>query len=300
MAGYSGYSKSNNAVSAEADGKFPASVVAKKLKIPIDFLKEKFEPTEWHHTSARYNKTDYYDLGRVETYLATKEGKAELAAFKAKAKAKSSTSKGWSKKVLWVKWIEWGGSISRPKPFELKLENVVLTFNGTNSYSWLTPKGEKITKRGTTNGFSFYTKENEAADKKRMILLKKEEKAAEKERKKRFAQRKKLTFKASAALLKQGKPSQYFNNEGEKAWVVLSNAKTPLILDFIPMNITWLHPDEKRAISSKIGLKSKATPFEEYRALAKAYLAKKGKVYSAEFMKPESFHVPSYAGLAGA
>ena len=59
MAGYSGYSKSNNALDAEADGLFPASKL--KLKgVTAVKVREFFEPWEWHHTSKNYNRTNYY------------------------------------------------------------------------------------------------------------------------------------------------------------------------------------------------------------------------------------------------
>lgn len=66
MAGYSGFSKSNNAVDAESEGKMV-------LKNFVQYLKKFFpgvtsadvrmavSPSEWHHTSKFYNKVNYYD-----------------------------------------------------------------------------------------------------------------------------------------------------------------------------------------------------------------------------------------------
>lgn len=70
MAGYHGYSKSNNAVDAEVAGRYPltkaSQVLAKKLGWPIAkakaFLKDVVATDEYHHTSSWYNITNYYDV----------------------------------------------------------------------------------------------------------------------------------------------------------------------------------------------------------------------------------------------
>jgi len=61
MAGYYGYSKSNNAVDAEKSKRFPASVLARKLRVTTAAIKSLLDPCEWHHTSGWFNETDYYD-----------------------------------------------------------------------------------------------------------------------------------------------------------------------------------------------------------------------------------------------
>lgn len=60
MAGYYGYSKSNNAVEAEYKGYFPATVLAKRLGVHAGAIRELLCAREWHHTSKFYNCTDYY------------------------------------------------------------------------------------------------------------------------------------------------------------------------------------------------------------------------------------------------
>ena len=69
--GYRGWSKSNNAVSAEAEGRFPATVAAKKLGVKAGAIKLYIPTGEWHHTSNHYNKTYYYDIADLLLY---KEG----------------------------------------------------------------------------------------------------------------------------------------------------------------------------------------------------------------------------------
>jgi hypothetical protein len=53
--------KSNNAVDAERENWFPASLLAQKLGVSTATIKETMEPVEWHHTSGWFNETDYYD-----------------------------------------------------------------------------------------------------------------------------------------------------------------------------------------------------------------------------------------------
>ena len=77
MAGYYGYSMSNNAVSAYEVGEKPLSKWTKKKiielckeytqldisKLTVSELKEKMlVRSSWHHTSKFYNKTDFYSL----------------------------------------------------------------------------------------------------------------------------------------------------------------------------------------------------------------------------------------------
>lgn len=69
MAGYNGWSKSNNAVAAENDGRYPLSIgkkiIADKIGISqkaASYILSFFNGGEWHHTSKFYNATDYYDV----------------------------------------------------------------------------------------------------------------------------------------------------------------------------------------------------------------------------------------------
>ena len=77
MAGYNGYSKSNNAVRAEANGIYPltqatkqiaklAGITAKEARAVLDEL----GPDEYHHTSKNYNCTNYYSVDTALHYLA--------------------------------------------------------------------------------------------------------------------------------------------------------------------------------------------------------------------------------------
>ena len=72
MAGYIGRSMSVNAMEAHADGKKPVSCITKEdiekhdIKEGITFfrwyVKNCCQSCEWHHTSAKYNQTSFYDI----------------------------------------------------------------------------------------------------------------------------------------------------------------------------------------------------------------------------------------------
>ena len=77
MAGYRGYSMSNNAVSAYDDGEKPLSrwsksdvisAIADELGVNESDIELKYpyryylKRTSWHHTSSKYNKTDFYSV----------------------------------------------------------------------------------------------------------------------------------------------------------------------------------------------------------------------------------------------
>ena len=76
MAGYYGYSKSNNAITAENQGRFPISQ-AKKIvsaecnitqSLASKFLKGIYSG-EYHHSSKFYNIVDYYDAAKIIAIL---------------------------------------------------------------------------------------------------------------------------------------------------------------------------------------------------------------------------------------
>ena len=63
MGGYFGKSKSNNALAAEQNKKYPAYKAAKLLKVTTKCIYEILSPCEWHHTSPCFNETNYYYIG---------------------------------------------------------------------------------------------------------------------------------------------------------------------------------------------------------------------------------------------
>jgi hypothetical protein len=66
------HSKSANAAQAEAEGRYPMTVAAKKLGISTKAFKAgcrsaKYESSEWHHTGSHARRTDYYDTTTLST-----------------------------------------------------------------------------------------------------------------------------------------------------------------------------------------------------------------------------------------
>ena len=141
MAGYSGFSKSNNAVEAELSGLFPASVLAKKIGVSTAAIKALLEVAEWHHTSSYYNKTYYYD---IEDAMAIID---QLKAYKSEKAQEEDLG------LCKINFIIWGGSRSHPKPNKITTET-----NATKKGDWYTffYNGQKIRKNVKTNGFYIY------------------------------------------------------------------------------------------------------------------------------------------------
>lgn len=85
MAGYAGFSKSNNAINAENEGRFPLSIAKKMLSTQAKITQKVAEIAlkathsgEWHHTSKFYNRVNYYDIEIALKYI---EAQKILATF---------------------------------------------------------------------------------------------------------------------------------------------------------------------------------------------------------------------------
>lgn len=139
MAGYHGYSMSNNAVSAYKDGEKPFSKWTKKSilaeiqtlhlnkpflfdlrllnHMPLLLLKEMaLSQSSWHHTSKFYNNTDFYSVTADELYDC-KNNQDLLDAIDFYKHQKEEISQ--PEKTCWeCKFLEWGGTRSHPKAIE--------------------------------------------------------------------------------------------------------------------------------------------------------------------------------------
>ena len=168
MAGYNGWSMSNNAVVAYEDGEKPLSKwtkanifntikdteielkcsIEKLRRLPIKVLKEVcLRYSSWHHTSNHYNKTEFYslDINRIEN-LTDKKIEELLIDYKADKKAESKPSEErWE-----CAFLEWSGSRKHPKATEVIEEGVL---KGGYFYR---KDGSK--KKTTANGFRFIKK----------------------------------------------------------------------------------------------------------------------------------------------
>lgn len=165
MAGYNGFSMSNNAVAAYEDGEKPLSKwtkadifdainkqevelkcsIEKLKKLPVKVLKEVcLTYSSWHHTSNHYNKTDFYslDVDRIEN-LADDKIEELLLDYKTGKKAESKSSEERWK----CAFLEWSGSRKHPVATEVIEEGII-------KGNWFYRKdGSK--KKTTANGFRF-------------------------------------------------------------------------------------------------------------------------------------------------
>ena len=168
MAGYSGWSMSNNAVAAYEDGEKPLSKWTKTdifdamseqeielkcsmenlRKLPAKILKEVcLTRSSWHHTSSHYNKTDFYslDINYIEK-LTNEKIETLLTEYIANKRTEDKPSE--------EKWrcafLEWSGSKKHPVATEVIEEGIV-------KGNWFYRKnGTK--KKTTANGFKFIEK----------------------------------------------------------------------------------------------------------------------------------------------
>lgn len=143
MAGYNGWSMSNNAVAAYEDGEKPLSKwtktdifdtivdteielkcsIEKLRKLPVKVLKEVcLKYSSWHHTSNHYNRTDFYslDVNCIENLTNDKIDRL-FADYKEEKKTEDKPSE--------EKWecafLEWSGSRKHPKATEVIEEGTI-------------------------------------------------------------------------------------------------------------------------------------------------------------------------------
>lgn len=105
------------------------------------------------------NRVDFYDptevratfgLEQHEDYEADPRAVAALAAHKSGAKSLPEVFTNCR-----VEWIEWGGSLKHPKATKMAAEGCTVSVKGQTASITL-PDGKTLTKRLTTNGFSFH------------------------------------------------------------------------------------------------------------------------------------------------
>lgn len=151
MAGYAGFSKSNNAVSAELEGLLPATAAARELRVPAGFIRDEVAPDEWHHTSKMFNATNYYRVAEVREWLDSDEGQDRLEAWKTRQKALGAVRVYEDCRVT---WLEWSGTRSHPAAAEHTAERATVTVKGQTATVRL-EDGQEFRKRITSRGFTF-------------------------------------------------------------------------------------------------------------------------------------------------
>jgi len=143
--------KSNNALAAEREGRFPATAIGKALGVPAAaVLALAPDDGEWHHSSKFANVVRYFDLETCREYFASDTGKAALAAWReARAAVTVIVHENQT-----VNWLEWSGSRAYPKATEYAVDGCSVTVKGGTA-TVQTPDGKTFRKRLTTRGFMF-------------------------------------------------------------------------------------------------------------------------------------------------
>ncbi len=153
MSGYHGFSKSNNAIQAEREDRYPASRIAKILRIPTKFVEQECgfaSGGEWHHTSKFYNLTSYYDLALIEDWKnGEREGCSEdFATALAEWKARQAPTTIQRYEECSGEYLEWSGTRNYRTARKITFENLTVVRKG----DWFTfPDGMR--KRWDTGGF---------------------------------------------------------------------------------------------------------------------------------------------------
>lgn len=133
MAGYDGYRMSNNALAAYSDGERPRSkwtkseiialcvrdgIAAEKVaslkKMPAEEVKSRcLYRSSWHHTSAKYNRTDFYavDTAAIDAMDLSRP----MAAVAVKSEKRSVTAT----------YLVWSGTQKHPKATEVTEEGTI-------------------------------------------------------------------------------------------------------------------------------------------------------------------------------
>jgi hypothetical protein len=153
MAGYCGFSKSNNAVRAENDGLVVASKLAKLLGggVTAAIVKAAVHANEWHHTSKFFNCVNYYQTEPlVPLFRATGLRDMVAAAHACGERCDVQEAIGNVRRLrkmlaaqkrtyrespqVWqnctVHWLEWSGTRNHPKAHERSATGVRITFSG--------------------------------------------------------------------------------------------------------------------------------------------------------------------------
>lgn len=158
MAGYYGFSKSNNAVAAESNNCFPLSVATKELAAQAKdkgikltrwqarIVLETLGTSEYHHCSSYYNEVLYYNVD--DALEALQSGEISIPTEKPKVEATIPESF-----LAEVTWLEWGGTRKRPVAYK-KTDKAKVTKKG-KTYTIESESYGTFIKREGTRGFEF-------------------------------------------------------------------------------------------------------------------------------------------------
>jgi len=153
MAGYDGFSMSNNAREARRQGKFPATILGKQLGVSAAAIRQFLSPVEWHHASKEFNQTDFYEMPEWADDDETIE--FDLDALVAKMKAWDRDQAALKTETTYhalVNWIVWSGTRNHPKPTKFSEECNVIEKG--DQFTITRATGETFKKRRGSNGFT--------------------------------------------------------------------------------------------------------------------------------------------------
>lgn len=164
MAGYDGYSMSNNAVAAYENGEKPLSKWSKEdiidaiatairddeltlncsfealKKAPVKVLKTLcLSYSSWHHTSSHYNRTDFYSLD-IHKIAQLSDVIIEDRIIASAEQSPEEKEEAWE-----CAFLEWGGTRKHPKATEVVEKGVI---KGDWFY-----RADGTKKKTTANGF---------------------------------------------------------------------------------------------------------------------------------------------------
>ena len=177
MAGYNGFSMSNNAVTAYEEGAKPLSKWTKQAmlecieecelncdikllkKMPLKLMKEELlEYDSWHHTSIHYNKTKFYSFNydKVET-LDDQTIMEMIDSYNEKEKQMQLDEKENQEIKCRCQYLVWRVVVDTQKATKVESEGVIRK-------NWFYPNNENIKKSINANGFKIlevYKEKNE-------------------------------------------------------------------------------------------------------------------------------------------
>ena len=134
MAGYNGFSMSNNAVEAYNDGEMPLSKwtksaileAVKELEL-TNFSMDNFKKLQaselkrvaltkssWHHTSSHYNKTDFYEIDIASLEKLTNQEINNIITQRGTLTTVAPKVEKWE-----CRYLVWSGSRKHPKATEV-------------------------------------------------------------------------------------------------------------------------------------------------------------------------------------
>jgi len=142
--------KSDRALEAEANGRYPAGTVAAKLGVPRGFITAQAPwDGEWHHVSKYANAVRYYDLEQVTDWLGSEDGQEAYREWQERRKEK--------KTVVYqnaaVSWREWTGSFRHPRAIEKSMTGCEVVDRGGHFVEVRFPSGGTMKKKKAANGF---------------------------------------------------------------------------------------------------------------------------------------------------